>query len=428
MSNDFAAAMRRAAVFARAHKVVEATRIIQNALARQSAFDDHDAEVPLKGSPAPKHRPTLRLIDPEAQIIEPLATGEPSSTRTSAAVPESAIGAVATTPSQRPRRPLGEVLNALREGRIRNKAFATLPSLGLPGMSARSTPPQIADGAQFLTRSFACAAGARDYKLYIPACAARRPRGLIVMLHGCKQNPDDFAAGTTMNTVAEAHGLMVAYPGQTCAANAASCWNWFSPANQIRDAGEPSIIAGMTRSLMSEFALDRHQVFVAGLSAGGAMAAVMGETYRDLYAGVGIHSGLPYRCANDVVSAFAAMRGDTGFAPPAHADAATAAEFRVRTIVFHGTADQTVHPSNAARIVSSANQQIAGHDRQDYSSSTGGRTYTRTVIADPRTGPVVECWLINDAGHAWCGGHRSGSYTDPHGPDASREMVRFFLN
>ena len=425
MSNDLAAAMRRAAVSTRALKVVEATRIIRNALAQRSASGDPNVELSERDSPAPKRRPPLRLINPDAEIVEPLATGEPSSSQTCAPVPISGIGAIPIAPSQRPRRRLGEVLNALREGRMRTGAIPTLPGLSLPGMKPASTPPPIADGAQFLTRAFACVAGARDYKLYIPACAPQRPRGLIVMLHGCKQNPDDFAAGTTMNAVAEAHGLMVAYPGQTCAANSSSCWNWFSPANQLRGAGEPSIIAGITRRVMSEFALDRHQVFVAGLSAGGAMAAVLGETYPELYAGIGIHSGLPYKCAYDVASAFAAMRGDAGFAQPAHP---TAAELRVRTIVFHGTADQTVHPSNAERIVTSASLQITGRVRQDDSSAAGGRTYTRSVIADANGSPLVEYWLVDNAGHAWFGGHPSGSYADLKGPDASSEMVRFFLN
>jgi poly(hydroxyalkanoate) depolymerase family esterase len=247
------------------------------------------------------------------------------------------------------------------------------------------------------------------------------------MLHGCKQNPDDFATGTKMNAVAELHGLLVAYPAQTGDANASSCWNWFDPGDQMRNVGEPSIIAGATREIMSEFHLDRRQVFVAGLSAGGAMAAVMGETYPDLYAAVGIHSGLAYRSANDVISAFAAMRGGAASPLQAKQHAPAGSETRLRTIVFHGTADQIVDPSNAARIVDAASRSIAvGNARKDHGSFMG-RTYNRMIIADANGDPHVECWLIDGAGHAWFGGHPSGSFTDPKGPHASAEMVRFFL-
>ena len=219
---------------------------------------------------------------------------------------------------------------------------------------------------------------------------------------------------------------MVAYPSQSSSANAASCWNWFNPADQMRDSGEPAIIAGITRAIVSEFAIKHRRVFVAGLSAGGAMAAVMGETYPDLYAGVGIHSGLAYGSANDVMSAFAAMRGDTSIAPRAKERASSRAEQRVRTIVFQGNADRIVHPSNADRIVAQAAADAPlDHSRQER-VLTNGRSYTRTIVTDADGASVLEYWLIEGAGHAWSGGHPSGSYTDAKGPHASTEMVRFF--
>jgi len=301
---------------------------------------------------------------------------------------------------------------------------------GLPGMRVGGAkgiaPLPMPEGARFLARSFACAAGARSYKLYTPASAPDRPRGLVVMLHGCKQDPDDFAAGTSMNAVAERHGMMVAYPGQTNAANPSSCWNWFSPAHQERAAGEPAIIAGITREIVAEFGIDPRQVFVAGLSAGGAMAAVMGETYPDLYSAIGVHSGLAYRSANDVVSAFAAMRGDSSHAARAPRRAARDASRPARVIVFQGSADQTVHPSNGERIVVAA--EASDWMRRDVRGSMGGRSFARTVIDFPDGAPVAEHWLIDGAGHAWSGGHPAGSYTDPKGPNASAEMMRFFLN
>lgn len=416
MTNDFAAAMRRAALSTRAYDVVEATRIIQDALARQAGVGT--CHTPRPASRQPKSRPALRLIDPKAEIIGPCKVTEPST---------ASLGGSQRS-LRRLHKPLGQVLQILREGRLSTGAIGSLTGLESLRTKPRCPPPPIADGAQFVTRSFAGAAGTRSYKLYIPACAPDSPRGLIVMLHGCKQNPDDFATGTAMNAVAEAHRLMVVYPSQSSAANAASCWNWFNPADQMRDFGEPAIIAGITRTIASEFAIDHRHVFVAGLSAGGAMAAVMGETYPDLFAGVGIHSGLAYGSANDVMSAFAAMRGDTSVAPHAKARALGRAEQRVRTIVFQGSADRIVHPSNADRIVAQAAADArSDHSRQER-SLTNGRSHSRTVITDADGASVLEYWLIEGAGHAWSGGHPSGSFTDARGPDASTEMVRFFLN
>jgi poly(hydroxyalkanoate) depolymerase family esterase len=343
-------------------------------------------------------------------------------------VAETIPGMGSFQPSPRIRKPLGEVLRLLREGGLKTSTLGPLPGMSAAVLLRKSQPPPMPDGAQFLTRSFTCAAGTRGYKLYVPAPATDRPRGLIVMLHGCKQDPDDFATGTNMNAVAEAHGLMVAYPCQSSSANASSCWNWFNPADQMRDAGEPAIIAGITRAIISEFDLDRRHVFVAGLSAGGAMAAVMGATYPDLYTAVGIHSGLAFKSANDVMSAFAAMRGEVGSASPTNSHSAAAPGPHVRTIVFQGSADQIVHPSNARNIVDAATRRhttsLADCEQRSW---VGGRSYTRSVAAGPDGTPSVEFWLIDGAGHAWSGGRPEGSYTDLRGPDASAEMMRFFL-
>ena len=247
------------------------------------------------------------------------------------------------------------------------------------------------------------------------------------MLHGGTQSPDDFAAGTRMNALAEEHGFLVAYPSQCKSANPSLCWNWFKPEDQMRGAGEPSIIAGITDEIVSAYDIDRQRVFVAGLSAGGAMAGVMAATYPDVYAAAGIHSGLPYRSATDVTSAFAAMRGDPGLQRrprKTHRDSDYA--LRVRTIVFHGDADNIVHPSNAGRIVEA---QAEGGDSVESvkARSSVSRSYTRAVTRDKTGTAVVEHWLIHGSGHAWSGGSADGTYTDPHGPDASRAMLRFFL-
>lgn len=422
MNADFDAAMRRAALLLRAQDVTEATRVIQSALAGRGTFHARDAGSEDAVSPQLPQRPTLCLVDAGTEIVEPSRVLGPSFSRLDAAETAPAAGGVIRR-TPRLRKPLGEVLQRLQEGRLKIGAFDSLPR-----RKTRQEPSPIPDGAQFLNRSFACAAGTRSYKLYIPASAPVQPHGLVIMLHGCKQDPDDFAAGTNMNAVAEVQGLLVAYPSQPGAANALSCWNWFRPTDQMRDAGEPSIIAGLTREIMSEFGLDRRQVFVAGLSAGGAMAAVMGETYPDLYAAVGIHSGLAYGSANDVMSAFAAMRGETGMPHHGTDRVRAGSELSVRVVVFQGSADTIVHPSNAERIVAAASLHVAsGHARQDSGRTAAGRAYTRTVVTGPDGDPVVEYWLVDGAGHAWFGGHPSGSYTDPKGPDAATEMVRFFF-
>jgi poly(hydroxyalkanoate) depolymerase family esterase len=299
---------------------------------------------------------------------------------------------------------------------------------GLPGLdrAAQAPEPLLPEGAQFLDQRYSCAAGARRYRLYVPSSAGEGLQGLIVMLHGCTQNPEDFAAGTGMNALAEEHRLIIVYPAQTAGDNSMSCWNWFRPGDQLRDTGEPAIIAGLTESLRDQYAIPEDRTFIAGLSAGGAMAAIMGETYPELYGAIGVHSGLAYGSANDVMSAFTAMRGQIGVEPSEKGVGGLNAGPRM--IVFHGSADATVHPCNAQRIVASQGGHRGKSSRSEHAPSGKTRGYSRLVVERDDGTHGIECWMIEGAQHAWSGGHPSGSYTDPRGPDASAAMVRFFVN
>ncbi|WP_442880022.1 extracellular catalytic domain type 1 short-chain-length polyhydroxyalkanoate depolymerase [Aurantimonas sp. A2-1-M11] len=307
---------------------------------------------------------------------------------------------------------------------ILKTVFSQAATSAAPQARARKSKPArgkpVPDGAQFLARKFSSTAGSRDYKLYVPATLPTGPVPLVVMLHGCTQSPDDFAAGTRMNELAEEQGFLVAYPAQSKSANIQKCWNWFSAADQMRDRGEPSLIAGITRQIMADHAVDAGCVYVAGLSAGGAAAAIMGAVYPDLYAAVGVHSGLACGAARDMTSAFSAMQGGGVPTVPVSGEI-------VPTIVFHGDGDKTVHPLNADQVIAQAG---AGNDlgtTNEYGRSDGNVAYQRTVHRDANGRTVLENWTIKGAGHAWSGGDSAGSYTDPNGPDASREMLRFFF-
>jgi len=270
----------------------------------------------------------------------------------------------------------------------------------------------------FVAGDYVNRAGRRDYKLFIPADAGSRPLPLVVLLHGCTQDPDDFAAGTAMNDLARAHGFLVLYPAQSQRLNPKRCWNWFKPNHQQRGRGEPALLAGMTRDVMERHAIDSERVFVAGLSAGGAMAAILGEAYPELYCAVGVHSGLAAGVAADLPSALAAMKD--GGAP------LRVAPSGVPTIVFHGDADPTVHPSNGDRVIAASAGATTAADIERI-EATRGRACTRSVYRTPDGKVVAEHWLIHGGAHAWSGGSAAGSYTDRHGPDASGEMVRFFM-
>ena len=286
------------------------------------------------------------------------------------------------------------------------------------GHSSRTTRSQT--GGTFLSGTFANAAGSRNYKLYVPASYVGQRVPLVVMLHGCTQNPDDFAAGTEMNHYAEHSPCLVLYPEQSSSANTSKCWNWFKAMDQQRGQGEPSIIAGMTHEIITNYAVDPSQVYVAGLSAGGAMAAIMGSTYPDVYAAVGIHSGLPYAAATDLPSAMQAMRAGMNEAKSSRAQPGTRP-----IIVFHGDRDTTVHPRNGEQLIA---QNVRNPRNASIVNGTepGGLRYTRTIHAGDDGCPLAEQWLIHGAGHAWSGGSSAGSYTEGRGPQATREMMRFF--
>jgi len=397
MNNDYVAEILRATGSLRTGDPAAVSAIIQNALAAAGLTGSVGAGPPANanfGSQLPK---TLPAAGHGADLIPPRA--------------------------DRLRKPLSEVINTLRSGGM-GLGLEGLPGLGQP---VHVPEPPLPDGAEFLDQRYSCAAGARRYRLYVPSSAGEGLQGLIVMLHGCTQSPEDFAAGTGMNALAEEHRLLVVYPAQTGGDNSMSCWNWFRPGDQLRDTGEPAIIAGLTESLRDQYAIPKDRVFVAGLSAGGAMAAIMGETYPELYGAIGIHSGLAYGSANDVMSAFTAMRGQVGFetAPPRNGGAPEAAP---RTIVFHGSADTTVHPSNAERIIASHCEGHGKTSRTEHGPSEETRGYSRLVAERDDGTHGLECWMIDGAQHAWSGGSPGGSYTDQRGPNASEAMVSFFLN
>jgi len=383
--------LREATRLTQAGQLTEATALLQG-MFRERA--------PAAASPAPRH---IRLPRHASPTIELKANDAGNAAR--------AVPVEAPTAASRRTRPLFD--------RAKDGAW-----LGLRGV--KHTPASMTDivpeGTRFIEGTYSNKAGRRAYKLFVPSGYRHgQPLPLVVMLHGCTQSPDDFAAGTRMNFIAEERTCLVVYPAQPGDANPSKCWNWFRAADQRRDEGEPSLIAGITRQVMQDYSVDSRRVFVAGLSAGGAAAAIMGATYADLYAAVGIHSGLAYGAATDMPSAFAAMRHGGGAARQAIADAPA-----LPTIIFHGDRDTTVHPDNGAQAVEQAIGATKTRKKVHRGQIPGGHGYTRTTYADDEH-EILEHWNIHGVGHAWSGGSPAGSYTDPEGPDATKEMLRFFL-
>ena len=300
-----------------------------------------------------------------------------------------------------------------------------LPPPARPDTTPVTPVPQRKGG--FTKHQFAFDGKTYPYRLYIPAAPAldasdNKPMPLVVLLHGCKQDALDFSNGTAMNALAEEHQVMVLYPEQITSANAMRCWNWFEPSHQQAERGEPGMIAALTQKIVQNHNADPQRVYIAGLSAGGAMAAVVSSLYPDIFAAVGVHSGLAAGAAQDMVSAFAAMRsGAKGRAAPV-----------IPTIVFHGTADKTVHPDNGDHITDAALTALkaSGLELVKTHSARGkkGEEKTGRVVYSTADGkPYIENWRIDDGAHAWSGGDAAGSYTDPDGPSASEAMLAFFL-
>ena len=370
MNDDFARAMRLSLQETLAMNPMKATQLIQEALG--------GAAVPPSQQPGPpRPKITRPAFDPDlvedAEIVAP----KPQ------------------------RRSFGDLIDGL------SKRPAGLDLRRKPGAAAVAVP----EGARFERARHDGAHGGRDYWLYVPSKAAGEIKGVVMMLHGCTQSPQDFAAGTGMNRQAESHGLVVIYPEQPRSENATLCWNWFRPSDQGAASGEPAILADIARTVAAQHDVPAGQIYVAGLSAGGAMAAILGQTHPEVFGAVGVHSGLAPGSARDVVSAFAAMRGEvTGSTRP----------LAVPAIVVHGLADQTVSPANGRAVLGPLGETSVR-------KVPGPGKAASVTIGRSAGGHPVELWEIEGAGHAWAGGAAGASYTDPRGPDASAAMVRFFL-
>jgi poly(hydroxyalkanoate) depolymerase family esterase len=403
--------VREASRLTRAGRLTEATALLQRVLQR--------GRDPYSGSSSEDVPPTIDLVPDTVEVTRTgpsLRSGQEFGAGVRGGA-ETGVGAN-----------LPEALRRFFD-RITPNGFER----GLGGLAEPSPAktPDVPKSGQSLAKSYSNEAGSRAYKLYVPSRYRGQPLPLIIMLHGCTQSPDDFAAGTRMNLNAEDQSCFVAYPAQAVSANASKCWNWFRPGDQERDQGEPSLIAGITGQVMSDYSIDAERVYAAGFSAGAAAAVILAATYPDLYAAIGVHSGLACGAVSDVSSAFAAMRQSQPAARHRSGRRSPRGVVSriVPAIVFHGDQDATVHPHNGDQVVA----QLRGDSNTDLRVTVqqgrvaGGRAYSRILHHDASGQVIFEQWIIHGAGHAWSGGSRAGSYTDPQGPDATREMLRFFL-
>ena len=375
--------MREATRLTKAGRLTEATETIQRALRSTAAMG---------AEPDPESAPVIEAAAPSDADVDAPAT-------TSTVAPDA-------------------ISNSFMNADLTQRARAN--ELDVAGEAEGEVAAKSGTG-EFTSGTHTHDSQTRRYKLYAPPASAGRSLPLIVMLHGCTQDPDDFATGTGMNTLAREQGFFVLYPAQSKEANASRCWNWFLHQHQHRDSGEPALLASMTRAVMVQHGIDPQRVYIAGLSAGGAMATIVAAAYPEIFAAVGVHSGLPRGAAGNMMEALAVMKnGRAGVGVRGNATVAS-----VPTIVFHGDKDKTVHPRNGEQLIAQA--FAAGNPLIEEGMSDRGRRYTRSTHRDDAGNTIAEHWLVHGAGHAWSGGHATGSYTDAKGPDATRAMWTFFL-
>jgi len=398
----------------RAGRLAEATAVIQRTLRGVFHKDGPRAGQGSDTEAAEPTEPKYRIVEEKPSAKE---TSSESSRRGTVHGNETSTGSAKGRPAATP----GVHFPGVRRPPESMRSSTERVRPVTPGVS----PSSAQTSGQFIDKSFSNAAGTRAYKLYIPSAYTGQALPLVIMLHGCTQSSVDFAAGTRMNVLAERDTFFVAYPEQATSANGSKCWNWFQPANQHRGKGEPSLIAGITREIMSGYHIDAKRVYVAGMSAGGAMATIMAATYPDLYAAVGVHSGLAYGAAHDFRSGFEAMKKGASQHMQQLAKA-------IPLITFHGDRDTTVAIINEDHMLDQWLQGIndggkpAGGATVERGHVAGGHDYTRFTYPDARGRAIVEKWIVHRAGHAWSGGSSKGSFTEPKGPDASTEMMRFF--
>jgi poly(hydroxyalkanoate) depolymerase family esterase len=419
-------------------RLMDATRMIQRALNSSSAANSSETtskeESPRSdGAASAAAATTQKSHVPEPSVSDVTFRDLP---------PESSNSVRDATSVQSRNSPVENPVSA-NDSAFEEKPFAAPSPLGdKPVFSPDAAPARPSKRpASFRASTFSFAGLSWAYRLYVPPVADSPSRpdsneapALVVLLHGCKQDAADFAKGTAMNALAAERNCLVLYPEQLRQGNSMGCWNWFEPAHQSRDTGEPAMIAALTRQTIAKQGVDPSRVYVAGLSAGGAMAALLAGLYPDLFAAVGVHSGLPAGAASDVMSAFTAMRSGPGASRKGQSASGATSAPAVPVIVFHGSADKTVNPGNAEQIHRSAIGAFATGEQSMKeekftlaAEKAGGRRATRHVFRDAKGISQVEYWSIDTGPHAWSGGDASGSYTDPDGPNASRAMLDFFL-